>query len=159
MHRPILSIIALSVIAATCKSATAAPTEPPLAASGAFFALSVADMAASRAWYVEKLGLNVSLEVARTDASKTAVTVLQGGGLTVELARHDDAVPRTSSEAVQTFGAFKVGLVVNNFDAALSALQSRGVQIAFGPFPRQGNQPANVIIRDNSGNLIQIIGN
>ena len=38
----------------------------------------------------------------------------------------------------------------------LGKLAERGVPVAFGPFPAQGNQRANAIIRDNAGNLIQL---
>lgn len=37
-------------------------------------------------------------------------------------------------------------------------LQKRNVEIAFGPYPARKNQRANVIIRDNGGNLIQLFG-
>jgi hypothetical protein len=32
------------------------------------------------------------------------------------------------------------------------------VDIAIGPFPKRMDHPANVVIRDNAGNLIQILG-
>ena len=58
---------------------------------GAFFALSVADITASTQWYAEKLGLEVIMELPKQ--SGTAVTVLEGGGLVVELIQHDRARP------------------------------------------------------------------
>jgi hypothetical protein len=45
---------------------------------------------------------------------------------------------------------------VDDYEGALKRLRERGVQIAMGPFPANGDQRANVIIRDNSGNLIQL---
>ena len=44
---------------------------------GAFMALSVADLAASRRWYVERLGLRPTLEI--PPANGGAVAVLEGG--------------------------------------------------------------------------------
>ena len=36
--------------------------------------------------------------------------------------------------------------------------QARGAEIAFGPFPARDGQRANLIVRDNAGNLIQFFG-
>jgi len=130
---------------------------------GLAFALSVADIEASTRWYVDKLGLAVVMRVPRTDATRAQVTMLQGGGLSVELVQHDDAVPlgslkTTTNGAIAVHGLFKVGVTIDDFDATLAALKSRGVEIAYGPYPKRPDQPANVIIRDNAGNLIQISG-
>jgi catechol 2,3-dioxygenase-like lactoylglutathione lyase family enzyme len=122
---------------------------------GAFVALSVADLAASKRWYVEKLGLQPTMELPPTNGA--AVVVLEGGGLTVELIRLDSAVkPTRSPETVH--GIFKAGVVVDSLDAVLATLRARGVEIAFGPYPARGGQRANAIIRDNGGNLIQLFG-
>jgi catechol 2,3-dioxygenase-like lactoylglutathione lyase family enzyme len=128
---------------------------------GAFFALSVADIAASAAWYAEKLGLDVVLEL--PSQGGTAVTVLEGGGLIVELIQHAGAQPLHIAapgvrDAQFIHGYYKAGFVVKDFDDVVTELQARGVQIAFGPFPATETQRANVIVRDNSGNLIQIFG-
>jgi len=40
----------------------------------------------------------------------------------------------------------------------LEVLRARWVDIAMGPFPARGGQRANVIVRDNAGNLIQLFG-
>ncbi|MGH7679699.1 MAG: VOC family protein [Gemmatimonadaceae bacterium] len=136
---------------------------PALTANGAFFALSVPDRTASTRWYREKLGLQVIMDAPRSDQTRASVTVLRGGGLTVELVQHDDAAPRQAqrpdrSGAMFVHGIAKVGVQVEDFDAALANLRARGVDIAMGPFPKHADQPANVIIRDNAGNLIQILG-
>jgi len=103
------------------------------------------------------------MKVPRTDATRAAAAVLQGGGLTVELVQHDEAVPLrnflpASRDALFVHGIFKVGVTVDDFDAAIGALRSRGIEMAIGPFPKRGDQPANAIIRDNAGNYIQILG-
>jgi hypothetical protein len=122
--------------------------------SGAFFALNVASVQASAAWYAEKLGLNVILQVPASTGSP-AVTVLEGGGLIVELIQRDDAV----SPGNTAFRGFtKAGMIVDEFEKTMAALTERGVAIAFGPFPATAEQRANVIVRDNAGNLIQIFG-
>ena len=120
--------------------------------TGAFFAVSVADMARSVGWYREKLGLDVTLQV----PGSTQVTVLEGGGLTVELIRDPAARPPSVSRPELVHGVFKAGFVVKDFDRAVEELRARGVTIAFGPFPATEQQRANVLIRDHAGNLIQI---
>ena len=154
------------VIALVIPTAAAAQASPPadalaLTANGAFIAMSVADLPASTRWYSEKLGLKVVMESPRRD--KFTVTVLEGGGLIVELIQNDDAVPlRTAAPAATSnflvHGIFKAGVIVDDLDKTLATLRARGVEIAIGPFPRRGDQRANVIIKDNSGNLIQLFG-
>ncbi|MBC7877838.1 MAG: VOC family protein [Anaerolineales bacterium] len=141
---------------------TSIPTESSLiTTTGAFFALSVADINASADWYSEKLGLEIVMQPPKT--GQAAVIVLEGGGLIVELIQHDDALP--FSEAAPTIadktlihGIFKVGVIVEDFDKTVAILKERNVTITFGPFPATVEQRANVIIQDNEGNLIQFFG-
>jgi catechol 2,3-dioxygenase-like lactoylglutathione lyase family enzyme len=136
-------------------------TAPAFTASGAFIALSVADLDASVRWYSEKLGLRVVQRPPKFDQS-TAV-ILEGGGLIVELVHRDDArslatvAPDVKANYL-VHGIFKGGIIVDDFDKTLSLLKARGVEVAIGPFPARGDQPANVIVRDNGGNLIQFFG-
>lgn len=136
-------------------------SETPFTTTGAFFALSVADVVATARWYREKLGMRVVLEPPpSTDAT---VIVLEGGGLIVELLQHKDAKSLGATapgvrENYKVHGFFKSGLIVEDFDRTVAALRTRGVEIAFGPFPKSSTQRANVIVRDNAGNLIQFFG-
>ena len=135
--------------------------EPAFSTKGAFFGLSVADAEASVRWYSEKFGMTVVLRPPKFQGS-TAV-VLEGGGLIVELLQRDDAMPlgkaAPSVDAnYKVHGFFKAGIVVDDFEATVARLTARGVAIAMGPFPKTPEQRANVIVRDNSGNLIQVIG-
>ena len=130
-------------------------------ATGAFFALSVKDLAASRKWYAEKLGMKVTMNLPKQD--KTAVAVLEGGGLIVELIQNDDALPLSTvapslTDNIMVHGIFKAGVIVNDLDKLVAAFKERGVEIAFGPYPSRADQRSNVIIKDNSGNLIQFFG-
>jgi hypothetical protein len=88
--------------------------------------------------------------------------VLEGGGLIVELIQNDDAKPASdapgASDPTLVHGIVKVGIVVADLHETLALLQARGVEIAMGPFPARGNQRSNALIRDNSGNLIQLFG-
>jgi catechol 2,3-dioxygenase-like lactoylglutathione lyase family enzyme len=122
---------------------------------GAFFALSVADMEASVKWYSEKLDLKVVMREPKKN--KSAVTVLAGGGLMVELLQDDDAIP-SGKEAHLLHGIFKVGVIVDDLDKTLSVLNASKVPIAFGPYPPTEHAAANIIVADNAGNLIQFFG-
>jgi len=131
-------------------------------AIGAFFALSVADADASAKWYSEKLGLRLTMQVAKSKETP-AVRILAGGGLIVELIETDKAVPLgkaapgiASEELVQ--GILKVGVLVDDLDEVLALLKAKAVPTFLGPFPARENNMRNVIIKDNSGNLIQFFG-
>ena len=144
------------VVALLVQGPTRAALQPPFASThGAFFALSVADFDASVKWYSEKLGLAVVLRSPKQD--KAAAVVLEGGGLTVELVKHDDAIA-ASKEPPLIHGFMKAGLVVDDLERTLAFLKERGVPIFLGPFPARGNIKSNALIKDNAGNLIQFFG-
>jgi catechol 2,3-dioxygenase-like lactoylglutathione lyase family enzyme len=141
--------------------ADAQTADPPFTATGAFIALSVPDVAASARWYREKLGLRVVLEPPK--AGEATAVILEGGGLLVELIQHDGAKPLGTLApgvrgSVYVHGYFKAGVIVEDFDRTIAALRARGIEIAFGPYPKSATQRANAIIRDNAGNLIQFLG-
>ena len=142
------------------KPATASPNTP-FTTRGAFIGVSVADIDKSVAWYTEKLGLTVVLRPPPVD--KSTAVILEGGGLIVELMKHDDAVPLgTAAPAITrnylVHGIFKAGIVVDDFDKTIAQLKARGIPIAIGPFPATREQRANAIIRDHAGNFIQFFG-
>ena len=132
-----------------------------LKATGAFFALSVKDVEASSAWYSEKLGLKLTTNLPKQ--GKTSVAILEGGSLIVELIQNDDALPLNAvapsvTDNILVHGIFKAGVIVDDLDKLVAVFKQRGVEIAFGPFPSRPDQRSNVIIKDNSGNLIQFFG-
>ena len=146
--------LAAGILAALATPSLAKEREQPFqSVGGAFFALSVPNLAESVQWYSDKLGLSVVFEV----GGSPEVAVLEGGGLLVELIRDPAAGPGPARPELQ-HGVFKAGFVVKHFDAVVEELRARGVTIAFGPFPPGNGQKANVLIRDNAGNLIQIFG-
>jgi catechol 2,3-dioxygenase-like lactoylglutathione lyase family enzyme len=142
--------------------ARAVADPPPMPrATGAFLALSVADLDASARWYAEALGLRVVLRTPKHD--KSAAVVLEGAGLIVELIKHDESVPlRTAAPAatnnILVQGIVKAGAIVEDFDGLVATLRARHVRIAFGPYPARAGTRANVIIEDNAGNLVQFFG-
>lgn len=147
-------------------SALSAPSTSPslpsgLAATGAFFALSVADARESAKWYEEKLGLRVVMDPPKE--GRSSVIVLEGGGLIVELIQDDDARPLeqvapTVKSHILVHGPVKAGAIVEDFDGLVDGLRKRNVKIAYGPYPARADQRANVIVQDNAGNLIQFFG-
>ena len=154
-----MKTILMLILLGLAGTAEAKPSEA-VKTTGAFFALSVADMASSVAWYENALGLDVVMEQRQ---GGFAVTALAGGGLTVELVQIDGARPLPVAAPGVTdpqmiHGVWKAGFFVHDFDRTIEELRARGVTIAFGPFPANGNQKANAIIRDNAGNLLQVFG-
>jgi catechol 2,3-dioxygenase-like lactoylglutathione lyase family enzyme len=154
-------LLALAFAAPLRTSFAQQASETPFTTTGAFLALSVADASASARWYREKFGMRVVLEP--PPSNEATVIVLEGGGLIVELLQHKDAKSLSATapavrENYKVHGFFKSGLIVEDFDRTVAAMRTRGVEIAFGPFPRSATQRANVIVRDNAGNLIQFFG-
>ena len=146
--KSILWTVCLAAVMAAPCHAKERP-QPFKALAGAFFGVSVANMAQSVEWYSDNLGLAVAFHQVQ---GTFEVTVLQGGGLTVELIHDPAAQPPVVARP------FKAGFFVKDFESTVNELHARGIPIAFGPFPARDGQQANLIIRDNAGNLIQIFG-
>src|SRR5262245_55933274 len=145
---PLLLLLASQPAPSPAASAAPVPAAAPVFnTTGAFFALSVADVRASAKWYQEKLGMTVVMEAPKQD--RDTVIALEGGGLIVELIQNDDAqplataAPATKGNGFLVHGMVKAGVIVSDFDATLAKLRERGVAPAFGPFPAKGNQRAN----------------
>jgi hypothetical protein len=62
-------------------------------------------------------------------------------------------------ESLYVHGIFKAGVIVSDFEKTLALLKATNAEIAFGPYPARADQRANVIVRDNAGNLIQFLEN
>jgi len=154
--RSLLTLILLVLPVAVNAADSVVLSPSGSATRGAFFALSVADLEASSRWYADAFGLAVVMDRPRADG--VAVRVLEGGGLTVELIQRDGARPDPCGTGDPTLchGLFKVGLSVKDLSGALQSLAARGILPAFGPFPAQGGQAANAILRDPGGNLVQL---
>jgi len=161
MQRTIALCLLLTSAAARAQDAPAMSPTPVFAATGAFYALTVKDLDASTRWYEEKLGLKVVVRVPH--GGKFTINVLQAGSVIVELIQNDEAVPlREAAPGIagndQVHGIFKVGFLVADFDRTVAMLRERHVEIVGGPWPPRRDQQAQVQIRDNAGNLIQIFG-
>lgn len=143
-------VLAQPTIANTGNSASDAS---PL---GTFVALSVPDLEASARWYERTFGLTRVMTVPRTGAI-AGVVALEGSGLIVELIQHDSA--RVATERPElTHGIAKAGFIVDDFDATIAMLESRGVVFFSGPYPARPGVRANAMFRDNAGNVWQVFG-
>jgi hypothetical protein len=149
----ILATMLLVIVSPSCEVESQTPVvEPAFTTPGAFFALSVSSLEESTQWYSEKLGLKLVTQVPKQN--KIAINILKGGGLIVELLEHEDAVPPTGQPEL-VHGIIKAGVVVEDYQNMLSTFNDRGITIFLGPFPSTADQSANVLIKDNSGNIIQ----
>jgi hypothetical protein len=156
---------AQAAIATTIPPVTTKPIatldRPPTTAVGAFFALSVADVEASAKWYSEKLDLKIIKRPPK--ANQATIIVLEGNGLMVELipqagAQSLSQVAPDIKNNILVHGLVKAGFIVEDFDKTVALLKERQVSMVIGPFPAKADQRANVIIKDNEGNLIQLFG-
>jgi catechol 2,3-dioxygenase-like lactoylglutathione lyase family enzyme len=143
-------IFFLANCSALAAQAPRSDTSTALAVRGAMLAFVVPDLDASAKWYTEKLGLRIVHLYPRIKGMHARAALFQGGGLAVELVQEDDAVDPGPQHRR---GLQKAGLVLNDFDRAVATLRARGVEFA-SVYPRRPDQPANVTIRDNAGNLI-----
>lgn len=135
----------------------AARADAPFASAvGAFIALSVPDLEASASWYESRLGLHRIMTVRRT-GKIAGVVALEGDGVIVELIQHDDARTATPQPEL-THGIAKAGVIVTDFDGTVAALRARGVPFMSGPYPPRAEARANVMFRDNAGNVWQVLG-
>ena len=139
------------------------PMKPPFTAvNGGFVAISVPDLDATTRWYVEKLGLNIVKHATSAD-KKSAVTILQGNGFSVELIWLAEAVSLSKiapelKGSHQVHGIFKSGIFVDDLDSALKQLKSRHVTVAFEPFLDSSMQCRMFAIRDNNEDILQFFG-
>jgi len=136
---------------------------PPFnAVSGGFLALSVPDLNASARWYTDKLGLKTAKQATSPD-KQSAVTILQGNGLSVELVWFADAASLSQIAPEldgnhKVHGIFKSGIFVDDLDQAWEQLKSQQVAVAFEPFFDKAMQCRMFAIRDNNGNIVQFFG-
>ena len=166
----LFAIFLFSTAAATNAQTTAtkpADADAPHAiigqTSGAFFALSVADVNAVSRWYQEKLGFRV-LSQGEAPNKIAKFAILEGDGTLIELIQHREAKPRSviapeAKSAHQVHGIFKVGMVVKNIDGVYQEIKKRGVPVEYDLMPAKDVAMRSFSVRDTEGNMIQFFGN
>ena len=141
-------------------------TEPTLGAAVAYAfelkhhhgAMSVPDLEISMAWYRKMLDFELEsvVELAHVPAK---VAMLRRGELRIELFEVPGAAPlppgrRIPDEDLRTHGNKHVAFAVRDIDGAVEELNRRGADIVFC---RKFEFAAVAFIRDNSGNLIELL--
>ncbi len=122
------------------------------AAANAFWAVNTRDADRAAAWYARNLGLEREERMPPV-GDVTDVRIVRGHlGVAEIIERAGSPAPRDGSG--DRPGLFKIGFTVDDLDAWVARWRTNGVTIVAGPF-RNASGPANVVIRDADGNLLQ----
>ena len=142
-------------LCATWLFATAAFSADLPATNGAFYALSVSNLATAVDWYENQLGFEV-VSTSENESRKGAL--LSRPGVLLELAEFADAAARHPAvQSHQLYGIFKLGFVTDDIDATFAALSSSGVDVFF-PIVEASDGQRTFGIRDMDGNIVQFFG-
>ncbi len=155
-------ILFLSFLAALAEQKPAAPPAIFGKPSGNFFAISVADAAATSRWYQDKLGFRVAKEGSAREG-KVRFVLLESDGAIVEIIQQADAkslkqIAPEISDSYLVHGIFKMGIIVADLDRVYASVKQHGIPIAYEIMPARDIPYRSFSIRDNEGNLIQFFG-
>jgi methylmalonyl-CoA/ethylmalonyl-CoA epimerase len=120
--------------------------------------ISVPDLEASIRWYAEVLDFEVEQRI-EIPAIPAKVAMLRRGDLRLELFEVPGAQPlpeerRHPNLDLRTHGNKHLAFAIKDIDSAERELRSRGADIVW---VRRFEFGANIFIRDNSGNLIELV--
>ena len=120
--------------------------------------VSVPDLEASIRWYAEVLDFEVEQRL-EIPAIPAKVAMLRRGDLRLELFEVPGAQPlpeerRHPNLDLRTHGNKHLAFAIKDIDSAERELRSRGADIVW---VRRFEFGANIFIRDNSGNLIELV--
>jgi methylmalonyl-CoA/ethylmalonyl-CoA epimerase len=123
------------------------------------FGVSIPKMEESIAWYQEMLGFTLQSDV-YMEPIKARVAFLSHGDFSIELFEVAGAKPlpeerRIPNLDLRTHGTKHVAFAVNDIRKLVAELKAKGADIAMDVFPV--NQDLVCFIRDNSGNLLELI--
>ncbi len=126
------------------------------------YALVVADLKQSIQWYQDTFEFQLEREFAFDDVGLKIAHIITDSGLRIELLEQSGSAPspdlgRDVFSALYTQGAKHIGFQVSNIEAVAQKLQQQGIEFVL---PITVVEPAgvrNLWIRDNSGNLIEIV--
>lgn len=121
--------------------------------------ISVPDMEKSIAWYSEMLDFVLESDKF-IESINARVAFLKHGDFSIELFQIEGASPlpenrRIPNMDIQTHGNKHVAYAVKNIKQYVDHLKDKNVDIAMDIFPMELNWVC--FIRDNSGNLIELI--
>ena len=126
--------------------------------TGAFHAVSVADLDRSIAWYSRHLGFKLETRGGNDERDGALLT---RPGTIIELARFSGAVSRdelrNGLESHLIHGIFKLGFVTTDIDETFARLDGEGVSIFF-PVVTASDGQRTFGVLDPDGNIIQFFG-
>ena len=120
--------------------------------------ISVPDLEASIRWYAEVLDFEVEQRL-EIPAIPAKVAMLRRGDLRLELFEVPGAQPlpeerRHPNLDLRTHGNKHLAFAIKDIDSAERELRSRGADIVW---VRRFEFGSNIFVRDNSGNLIELV--
>ncbi|MEZ5464624.1 MAG: VOC family protein [Lysobacteraceae bacterium] len=125
--------------------------------SPTFFALSVADLDASVAWYAKMLDLKANPV---HDADGVRITLMTGERLVVELIEHKEAQGAGDDEDTTRrylrHGLFKVGYYVDDLDAEVERLGEHGARFRGRVVTDELLRARTILVLDPEGNIVQL---
>jgi catechol 2,3-dioxygenase-like lactoylglutathione lyase family enzyme len=128
-----------------------------IALSHDHIAIRVVDYAGTLRWYREKLDFHVDMEWPYGDMQ---LAYLSNGTAKVEVLGGATAVPQPDPTSLEpTFhheGLNHFCLAIEDFDGTLAEVRARGVELVGEPFVVEEINRSLAIIKDNSGNLIEL---
>lgn len=140
-------------------TAAQAPSQAPAVASPSFFAVSVADLAASVAWYRRTLGLETVRSV-EGRAGRSRAVVMRRGELVVELVHFEGSrAPRADPEVEHPFqieGLVKAGVFVADAGQWHAYLLEAGVEADANVVTDEALGVRTFVFRDPDGNRVQV---
>jgi len=121
--------------------------------------ISVPDLEASINWYRDMLGFSVVKRMT-IDAIPAKIAFLNHGDFYIELFQIEDAEPlpedrRHPNRDICTHGTKHIAFAVDDVPKFITTLKKRGVDIAMDV--NMMEDKAMAFIRDNAGNLVEIV--
>lgn len=122
--------------------------------------VSVASLEESVDWYVEMLGFELVRPINPDPDSSMTIALLRRGNFNIELFEIEGAAPlpeyrRDPSADLRVHGLAHFAFQVEDARAVLAELESKGVEIVFGP--NESERSIFFFVSDNSGNSFEFI--
>lgn len=122
--------------------------------------ISVENLEESVDWYVEMLGFELARPFVREPDSEMTIALLRRGNFNIELFEIRGAAPlpeyrRDPSADLRVHGLAHFAFRVDDARAVLAELESKGVEVVFGP--NESERSIFFFVSDNSGNSFEFI--
>ena len=123
------------------------------------FAIAVADLEATLAWYCEHLDFTVETRFRLPDAHLDIVKLISPTGVRLELlkSRAPNAATAQNAPRGSEPGSKHVCFEVRDIEQAAEEMRRRGIQLVQSPKVIEESREKNCWITDNEGNMIEFI--